>query len=109
MIRKTERRQTGTQDGKTDEMNRSLGLPFLQPYINPYTAQHRHFSPDDRDDVFLRNVGIYRPVYMAPKPKRPSTIKASLPDGTGLKRTESKNVTFSDSEEDLSDFITGGN
>jgi hypothetical protein len=28
------------------------------------------FSPEDGDSIFLRNVGIYRRVYTAPKPRR---------------------------------------
>jgi hypothetical protein len=51
----------------------SLSLPFLQPCINPSTSQHRHFSPEDGGIVFLRNVGIYRRGYTAPKPRRTSS------------------------------------
>jgi hypothetical protein len=35
------------------------------------------FSPEDGGSIFLRNVGIYRRVYMAPKPRR--TSSSSLP------------------------------
>jgi hypothetical protein len=31
-------------------------------------AMYRHFSPEDGDSMFLRNVGNYRRVYTAPKP-----------------------------------------
>jgi hypothetical protein len=44
-------------------------LPFLQPYINPSTSQHRHFSLEDGNNISLRNDGIYLRVYTAPKPK----------------------------------------
>jgi hypothetical protein len=37
----------------------SLSLRSLQPYINPSTSQHHHFSPEDGDSMFLQNVGIY--------------------------------------------------
>jgi hypothetical protein len=30
-------------------------------------------SPEDGDNIFLRNVGIYRRVYAAPKPRRTSS------------------------------------
>jgi hypothetical protein len=40
-------------------------------------APHRLvFSPKDGDSMFLRNVGIYRQVYMAPKPRR--TLSSTL-------------------------------
>jgi hypothetical protein len=32
-----------------------------------------HVSPEDGDSMFLRNAGIYRRVYMAPKPKKSSS------------------------------------
>lgn len=35
---------------------KSCGTP---PYMKTSTSQHRHFSPEDRDGMFLRNVGIY--------------------------------------------------
>jgi hypothetical protein len=33
-------------------------------------SQHRYFSPEDGESMFLRNVGIYRRVCTAPKPRR---------------------------------------
>jgi hypothetical protein len=54
----------------------SLSLPFL--YIDPSTSLYRQFSPEDGDSIFLRNVGIYRRVYTAPKPRRTSSINRSI-------------------------------
>jgi hypothetical protein len=38
---------------------------------------NRHFSPEDRGSVLLRNVGIYRRVYTAPKPRLSSSLSLS--------------------------------
>jgi hypothetical protein len=48
----------------------SFFLAFLWPYIHISTSQHRHFSPEDGDSMFLRNVGIHLWVYMASQPRR---------------------------------------
>jgi hypothetical protein len=37
----------------------SLSLPFLQPYINPYTSQHRQFIPEDGDSMFLLPTSLH--------------------------------------------------
>jgi hypothetical protein len=36
------------------------------------------FSPEDGDSLFLRNAGIYRRVYTAPKPRRTVLSSSSL-------------------------------
>jgi hypothetical protein len=38
--------------------------------VGQSNSQHGHFSPEDGVSMFLRNVGIYRRAYTAPKPKR---------------------------------------
>jgi hypothetical protein len=48
-----------------------LGRVYI--HIHPSTSQHRQFSPEDRDSMFLRNVGIYQRVYTAPKPRSSSS------------------------------------
>jgi hypothetical protein len=53
----TGRTYIGSEEGKA-----SLTL-----YRFPYTSQHRHFSPEDGDSMFLRNVGIYLRIYTASK------------------------------------------
>jgi hypothetical protein len=50
----------GLDGGKAEGMG-----SLLQPYINSFTSQHRHFSPDDGDSMYLWNVGIYRWVHGA--------------------------------------------
>jgi hypothetical protein len=57
--------------------------PFLQTSLpatlyNPSDSQYGHFSPEDGDSTLLRNVSIYQPVHMTPKPRRTSSI-SSLP------------------------------
>jgi hypothetical protein len=38
----------------------------------PSISQLCHFSPEDRDNMFIRNFGISLRNHMAPKPKTPS-------------------------------------
>jgi hypothetical protein len=54
----------------------SLSLPFLLPYINPSTSQHRHFSPEaeDEESMFLQNISIYWQAYMAQKSRTSSSL-----------------------------------
>jgi hypothetical protein len=40
------------------------------------TSQHRHFSPEDGDSIFLRNVGIYRRIYTTPNPEEHHLLTA---------------------------------
>jgi hypothetical protein len=55
----------------------SLSLHFHQPYINPSTSHHHHFSPEDGNSMFLWNVGIYWRVYTVPQPRRTSSSSSS--------------------------------
>jgi hypothetical protein len=48
----------------------------------------RHFSPEDGDSMLLRNVGIYRRVYTAPKPRRTSCLLLREPPETIIKNLQ---------------------
>jgi hypothetical protein len=52
---------------------------FFRPYINPSTSQLHHNSPEDGDNMFLCNKGIYVWVYMVSKPKKKTSSSSSLP------------------------------
>jgi hypothetical protein len=56
----------------------SKGLPLPLTLYNPSTSQHRHFSPEDGDSMFLRNVCIYLRVNTASESKGTSSCNSAV-------------------------------
>jgi hypothetical protein len=50
-----------------------LAHSIILPFLWSCNSQHRQFSFEDGNSMFLWNVGIYRRVYTASKPRRTST------------------------------------
>jgi hypothetical protein len=64
-----------SDSGKNIELFLRNSVLTLEIFVKMFDAHH--LSPEDGDGIFLRNVGIYRRVYTAPRPRRTASSSSS--------------------------------